>query len=142
MQLHRFLKRVHIEPVVLNLLGLVPRESSWIFDGFFKVPLGVAVGDDVKPVEVVPIFGDALFVRRQENGARGRADAFDLDEAQFPGNRVQAAELKAEVLGLHVLDLTASRLLVVKLRADDDNAVEDVSGRNADVCASFPQRSR
>ena len=91
--------RVHVEPVVLDLLDLVPREPGRVFDGFFKARLGVAVRHDVKPVEVAPVFGDALFVRRQEDGACDSTDAFDLDEAQFPGKRMQAAKVEAEVLG-------------------------------------------
>src|ERR1035437_5258632 len=79
LQFQRLCHHGHIEPVVFHLLDLVPREPGWVFDGVFQMRLGVAVRDDVKPVQVAPVIGDALFVRRQENGARDSADTFDFD---------------------------------------------------------------
>ncbi|MND09613.1 hypothetical protein D3C83_330790 [compost metagenome] len=59
----------------------MPRESRRVSDRFLKNGLRFAVGDDVEPETVGPIFRDAAFVRGQEDGTALRADAFDFDQA-------------------------------------------------------------
>ena len=97
---------------MLNLFDLVPGEARRVFDRVFQIRGRVAVGDDVKPVEVAPVFGDAFLVGRQENGAGRRPDAFDFNQPEFACDQMDAAEVKADVLILHVFNLAAARLLV------------------------------
>src|SRR6266511_1694240 len=112
LEFERLRQGVHFQPVVLNFLDLVPRESGRVFGWFLQSRLGIAVRDDVEPVEVTAVLGYTIFVWREENRARGRADALDFDEPEFARDRMQAGEVKAEVLLLHVLNLAAASLLV------------------------------
>src|SRR2546428_3399732 len=109
-QFQRLRQRVHFEPVMFDLLDLVPRKTGRVLDRFLQFRRRVAVRDNVKPVEVAPVFGDPLFIWRQKNTPGSRADAFDLDQPEFAGHGMQAAEVETEVLFLHVFNLAAASM--------------------------------
>ena len=69
----------------------------------------VAVGDDVEPVAVTTVLGDAALVRREQDRAARRAEPLDLDEPQLAGGEIKARDVVAEVLLGDVVDLSALR---------------------------------
>ena len=48
---------------MLDLFHLVPRKAGGVFNRLLDLGSGVAMRDDVEPVKVRAIFGDALFIR-------------------------------------------------------------------------------
>lgn len=46
---HRLRHGIDVQPVVLDLDDLVPRDFGGVLDGILKLGLGVAVGNDIPP---------------------------------------------------------------------------------------------
>ena len=68
-----------------NLRHFVPVESRWIANRLLEARGIVAIGDDVKPVTVAPVFGDTPLVRGEQDRTACGAEPFDLDQAQLAG---------------------------------------------------------
>ena len=73
-------------------------KAGGVADRLAELRRRVAVGDDVEPVAVAAVLGDAALVRREQNAAVAVADALNLDEPQVAGVKVEAGDVVAEVL--------------------------------------------
>jgi hypothetical protein len=47
---------------MIHLLHFMPGKSGGVFDWFLELALRVATGDDVKPVAIPAVLGDAALV--------------------------------------------------------------------------------
>src|SRR5207249_6369041 len=90
--------RVHAQIVVRHFRYFAPVEPGGIADWLLE-PWGcVAGGDDVEPVAVTPILGDAALVGREQDRAARRAESLHLDEPQLARGEVEARDVVAKVL--------------------------------------------
>src|SRR5437879_6541157 len=91
--LHRPRYCLYAQVVVRHFRPLVPVEPGGIADWLLE-PWGcVAVGDDIEPVAVAPVLGDAAFVGREQDRAARRAESLHLDESQLAGGEVEARDV-------------------------------------------------
>ena len=50
-----------------HLGDLVPGKPDRIFDRILESWLSFATGNNIKPIAIAPVFGDAPFIRRKED---------------------------------------------------------------------------
>src|SRR5205807_3604813 len=111
--LHRLRQRVYLQPVVLDLRDLVPWEARRVLDGRLELWCVIAVGHDVEPVAIAAVLGNATFIGGEQDRAGGRTEAFDLDQSQLAGIQVEAGNIIAQVLFVHIIHLTALGVLML-----------------------------
>src|SRR5262249_40161613 len=111
--LHRLCHGIYLQPVVLDLLDLMPGEARRILDGLLERRRDVTVGDDIEPIALSTIFGDAPLVWREQNVAGGGADPLHLDQPELARSQVEAGHVIAEVLLVDIEDLPAKASLVL-----------------------------
>ncbi len=58
----------------------MPVELGWVADGLLEPRRIVAVGDNIEPVTVPPILGDATLVGREQDRTCRGAEPLDLDK--------------------------------------------------------------
>lgn len=90
---------------MIYFLHFVPREPRGVFDRLLKARLGLAARDDVEPVAVATVFGDAALVGGEKDGSGRGADAFDFNEAKLAGVEVEAGDVVAEILLVNIINL-------------------------------------
>ena len=90
---------------MVDLLNFMPREAGGVFDWLLQTGLGFAARDNIKPVAVAPVFGDAAFVGSEQNGSGGGANAFDFDQAKLTGVEIEARDVVAEILLVNIINL-------------------------------------
>ena len=77
--LHRLRQGINRKVVVLDLLNFMPWETGWVFDRVLKLGLRLAICDDVEPVAVAAVLGDAALVGRKQDGSSSFTDSFDFN---------------------------------------------------------------
>ncbi len=98
---------------MIDFLDFVPRKPRGVFDRLLEARLRLAARDDVKPIAITAVFGDAAFIGSQKHSTRRGADAFDFYQAQLTGVEIEAGDVVAEVLLVNIINLAAPSGFVV-----------------------------
>ena len=98
---------------MIYFLDFVPGKAGGVFDRLLKTWLRLTARDNVKPIAVAAVFGDAALVGSEKHGPGHGADAFDFDEAKLAGVEIEARDVVAEILLVNIINLATPCSFVV-----------------------------